>query len=72
MIKAEYQEWNDGQLIHEYIEFDRKKAIANGQEKAVARYDYCLHQFMKLNDKERRRGLIYGGIDFDFWLKEVE
>lgn len=44
MIKSEYQEWNDGQLIHGYIEFDRTKAIVNGNEKAVSRYDYCLHQ----------------------------
>ena len=72
MIKSEYQEWNDGQLIHGYIEFDRTKAIVNGNEKAVSRYDYCLHQFMKINDKERKRGIIYGGIDFDFWLVEVD
>jgi hypothetical protein len=69
-IKAKYQEWKDGYLVHEYIKFDREQAIANGQEKAVARYDYCLHKFMKETEEQRKKGLIYGGIEFDFFMLE--
>lgn len=71
-IKAEYQKWNDGVLVHGYIVFDREKAIATGQEDAVARYDYVLSQFKKLSEDQRKKGLIYGGLEYDFLLEEVE
>ena len=54
MIRAEYQAWNDGVLIHRYMKFDREKEIAKGNERAVARYDYVLAQFMKLRQAEER------------------
>ena len=71
-IVAEYQKWNDGGLVHRYVAFDREKAIARGEEKAVARYDYVLSQFKKLSREEREKGLIYGGSEYDFLLEEVE
>ena len=72
MIRAEYQAWNDGVLVHQYIMFDREKEIARGNERAVARYDYVLARFMKLSADERKKGIIYGGIEYDFSLEEVE
>lgn len=72
MIRAEYQAWNDGVLVHQYMKFDREKEIAKGNERAVARYDYVLAQFMKLSANERKKGIIYGGIEYDFSLEEVE
>lgn len=72
MIRAEYQAWNDGILVHPYKTFDRAKALARGEERAVARYDYVLARFKKLSQDERKRGIIYGGIEYDFSLEEVE
>lgn len=72
MIQVEYQEWKDGILVHEYIRFDRERAIVNGEEKAVARYDYILAQFKKLDEEKQKKGLIYGGIDYDFWIKKID
>lgn len=72
MIKAEYQAWEDGVLIHRYIDFDREKALAMGENKAVARYDYVLALFEKLSAEERKKGIIYGGLEYDFSLEEVE
>lgn len=72
MIKAEYQEWKSGQLVHEYIVFDREKLIANGQKKVVERYDYVLSKFKKLSKEERKKGMIYGGVEYDFLLEEVD
>lgn len=72
MIVAEYQEWKDGILVHEYQPFSREKALANGEYKAVERYDYCVERFQRLSAEERKRGLIYGGLEFDFSLEEVD
>ena len=72
MIKADYQAWNDGVLVHRYKKFDREKALARGEDRAVARYDYVLARFMKLSADERKRGIIYGGLEYDFSLEEVE
>lgn len=72
MIVADYQAWKDGVLVHQYKPFDREKALANGEYEAVSRYDYCVSRFMKLSKEERRKGLIYGGIEFDFSLEEVD
>lgn len=72
MIKVEYQAWENGVLIHRYVEFDREKALATGKTRAVARYDYVLAQFKKLSEEERKRGIIYGGLEYDFSLEEVE
>lgn len=72
MIEVRYQAWKNGYLIHPYRPFDREKALKNGETAAVARYDYCLRDFMKLSEEERRYGLIYGGIEFDFSLEEVD
>lgn len=72
MIRAEYQAWNDGVLIHRYTKFDREKEIAKGNERAVARYDYVLAQFMKLSADKRKKGIIFAGIEYDFSLEEVE
>lgn len=72
MIKAEYQAWKNGILIHEYKTFDREKALAEGQNKAVERYDYILNKFQKLSIEERKNGLIYGGTEYDFFFIEEE
>lgn len=72
MIEARYQAWKNGYLVHPYKPFDREKALKNGEYAAVARYDYCLKKFMKLSKEERKEGLIYGGVEFDFSLDEVD
>lgn len=72
MIKVEYQAWKDRNLVHEYIEFDREKAVADGLSEAVAKYDYCLSQFLKLSKEKRKEGLIYGGADYDFCFWEED
>lgn len=72
MIKAEYQAWKDGVLIHQYIEFDREKALTAGEINAVERYDYVLARFKKLSEEEQKKGIIYGGLEYDFSLEEVE
>lgn len=72
MIVAEYQAWKDGVLIHQYKPFDREKALARGEYKAVERYDHCVSEFQKLSKERREEGLIFGGVEFDFLLEEVE
>ena len=72
MIKAEYQAWKDRNLVHGYIEFNRDKAVADGLVTAVAKYDHCLTQFLRLSKEERKKGLIYGGADYDFCFWEEE
>lgn len=70
MIKANYQKWENGNLIHEYKPFDREKALIE-DSKAVDRYDFVLQKFMKEKAETRKKGLIYGGIEYDFCLEEV-
>lgn len=70
MIKAEYQKWENGNLVHEYKPFSREKALKE-DSKAVDRYDFVLQKFMKEPLQTRKKGLIYGGIEYDFLLEEV-
>ena len=72
MIKAYYQKWENGILVHPYKPFNRETALISGENKAVERYDYCVSKFQKLSQEERKKGLIYGGIEIDFSLEEVE
>ncbi len=72
MIKVEYQAWKDRYLVHEYIEFDRERAVAAGLNTAVAKHDYCLAQFLKLSKEKRKKGLIYAGADYDFCFWEED
>jgi hypothetical protein len=71
MIEAKYQAWNDGVLVHPYKTFDREKALIMGEDRAVARYDDVLALFMKLSADKRKKGIIYGGAEYDFSLQEV-
>ncbi len=70
MIKAEYQKWENGILVHEYKPFDREKALIE-DSRAADRYDYVLKRFMKETPQNRKKGLIYGGVEYDFDLQEV-
>lgn len=70
MVKAEYQKWENGNLVHEYKPFNREKALIE-DIKAVDRYDYVLKKFMKEAPQKRKKGLIYGGVEYDFDLQEV-
>ena len=71
MVKAEYQKWENGILVHGYKLFDREKALTE-DIKAVDRYDFVLKKFLKEEPQTRKKGLIYGGIEYDFDLQEVE
>lgn len=70
MVKAEYQKWENGNLIHGYKPFDREKALTE-DIKAVDRYDFVLKKFMQEAPQTRKKGLIYGGVEYDFDLQEV-
>lgn len=71
MIKAEYQKWENGNLVHEYKPFYREKALIE-DSKAVERYDFVLQKFMRETPQTRKKGLIFGGVEYDFDLQEVE
>ena len=72
MIKTEYQEIRNRRLVHEYIEFDREKAVSSGENEAVKRYDFCLKDFMKQSEALRKEGIVYCGETYDFFFKEKE
>lgn len=73
-INVVFQRWNpeSKKLIHEYIPFDYEKELLEENFKAIERYEYCLRQFKKLSDEQRKKGIIYAGLEFDFSIGEVE
>lgn len=57
-------------MVHEYKPFDREKAMVEDIG-AVERYELVVERFMTLPPEDRKKGLIYGGVVYDFSLEEV-
>ena len=62
-----WQEW-DGKngVIHDYIEFDYDELLRLGRSDVLSRYSYCINEFNKLSQEKQYKGLIFGGVFFDF------
>lgn len=68
-LKVQWQSWSD--KIPEYKEFNYNEVKESGEYKAIERYEDCLRRFNKLSDEIRKKGIIFGGIDYDFIFEEV-
>ena len=69
-IVAYYQSWvGEG---HPYIAFDYDKVAAQELYAVIDKYERLLARFLRLPANERKSGVIYGGVDYDFQFIEEE
>lgn len=73
LVSVKWQEWssNGNVMTHDYEPYDDKETVRKNRLDVAERFRECMAVFLKLPRCRRIKGMIYGGVLYNFLFTEV-